>query len=137
MASKYDPLGRYLAAQDRSEVAMTFSEIEKVTGVPLPEKSSRYPAWWSNNASNSTMTKVWIDAGYRTERVDIGARRLVFRRVGKGRNMPEAPPQTRPAQSARTSLLERVRASFAGTVHVNEGVDLTDPTVERWQAHAS
>ncbi len=28
---------------------MTFSEIEKVTGVKLPPKAQHHRAWWSNN----------------------------------------------------------------------------------------
>jgi hypothetical protein len=61
---------------------MTFREIEKVTGTKLPN-SKQYPAWWSNNTWNNVMTKVWLDAGYRTEQVDVAHERLVFRRVGR------------------------------------------------------
>jgi hypothetical protein len=28
------------------------------------------------------MTKVWLEAGFETEQVDMAARKLVFRRVG-------------------------------------------------------
>jgi hypothetical protein len=78
--TKYKSLGPYLRAQSREYVPMTFAEIEKVTGQRLP-KSQRYPAWWSNNTSNNVMTKVWLDAGYRTENVDVVGRKLVFRRA--------------------------------------------------------
>ena len=81
MTSKYDPLGDYLASRQTAEVPMSFAEIEKVIGAALPPKAVDHPAWWSNNTSNNTMTKVWLDAGFRTERVNISARKLVFRRV--------------------------------------------------------
>src|ERR1700761_863720 len=80
--SKYDALGRFLQSQNAEYVPMTFREIEKVTGTKLPN-SKQYPAWWSNNTWNNVMTKVWLDAGYRTEQVDVAHERLVFRRVGE------------------------------------------------------
>ena len=80
--SKYDALGAFLSKQTTACVPMTFREIEKVTGTKLPN-SKQYPAWWSNNTWNNVMTKVWLDAGYRTEQVDIAHERLVFRRVGQ------------------------------------------------------
>jgi len=79
--SKYDPLGHFLATQRFNEVPMTFAQIEKVLGFPLPEKSPAYRAWWSNNPDNSQMTKVWLSAGFRTEKVDLASGRLVFRRI--------------------------------------------------------
>ncbi len=59
---KYSALGDYLRAQTRSEVPMTFAQIERVIGAKLP-KSHKYRAWWSNNAFNSVMTKTWLEAG--------------------------------------------------------------------------
>ena len=80
--SKYDALGNYLKHQRRDSVPMTFREIEKITGTKLPA-SSRYRAWWSNNDFNSVLTKVWIEAGFKSEQVDMERRKLVFRRVRK------------------------------------------------------
>jgi hypothetical protein len=83
--TKYAALGNFLKNQNVSSIPMTFREIEAITGHPLPQ-SKQYPAWWSNNTSNNVMTKVWLEAGFRTEQVDIGGERLVFRRVA-----PQAP----------------------------------------------
>ncbi len=113
---------------------MSFSDIEAVIGAALPPKAVNHPAWWSNNTSNNTMTQIWLDAGFRTERVDVGARRIVFRRVGQ----PPQPPResARPAAQAADGggLLSRVRAALAGTVRVTPDVDLTAPTGEIWDA---
>jgi len=49
----------------------------------LPPKAQHHRAWWSNNASNNVMTKVWLEAGYESARVDMSARKLVFRRVAR------------------------------------------------------
>jgi hypothetical protein len=81
--SKYDGLGNYLLRQNTELVPMRFSEIEHVTGTKLPPKAQHHRAWWSNNPSNNVLTKVWLAAGFRTEQVDMVARRLVFRRSGK------------------------------------------------------
>src|SRR5258705_9095850 len=79
---KYENLGEFLRGQKNSSVRLSFSEVEKIIGHRLP-RSSRYPAWWSNNPSNNVMTKVWLEAGFKTEQVDIEGRKLVFRRAGK------------------------------------------------------
>jgi len=122
---KYDPLKRYLEGRATSEVPMTFEEIERVLGQKLPA-SKQYPAWWSNNASNNVMTKAWLDAGYQTERVDIGGERLVFRRLKGSRPQPKS--------STSDNILERIRARLGGTVTIPPGVDITAPTGEIWDA---
>ena len=108
---------------------MTFEQIERVLGAKLPESKS-YAAWWSNNPSNNVMTRAWLAAGYRSERVDVGGEKLVFRR--DGRPMPSSPARSGPLP--RRGVLDRLRAALAGTVHVAEGVDLTAPTGEVWDA---
>src|SRR3954466_7435852 len=80
---KYEPLGQFLRKQRTQEVLLTFREIEKITGVKLPPKAQHHRAWWSNNSANNVMTKVWLEAGYESTQVDMSARKLVFRRVGK------------------------------------------------------
>ena len=140
MTSKYDPLGAYLKTRQTAEVPMSFSEIEAVIGAALPPKAVNHPAWWSNNTSNNTMTKVWLEAGFRTERVDVCGRRLVFRRAAPppGRPTREAPPSRQAApSSAPGGVLSRVHAALAGTVRVAPGVSLTAPTDETWDAEQS
>jgi hypothetical protein len=78
--AKYSNLGKFLHEQKRSAIPMTFAEVEKVIGQPLP-RSARYPAWWSNNPSNNVMTRVWLEAGFKTEQVDTQAKKVVFRKV--------------------------------------------------------
>jgi len=130
--SKYEPLTQFLSAQQAHEVPMSFSEIERVLGFRLPEKASGIRAWWSNNPSNNVMTKAWLAAGFVTERVDMGSRRLVFRKA-------VTPPATRaPAAAPRAprsiGFLDRIRAQLGGTVTIPEGVDITAPTGETWDA---
>lgn len=120
---KYQPLTEFLAQAPGSEAPMTFAQIERVIGHPLPA-SKKYPAWWSNNPSNNVMTRAWLAAGYQTERVDIAGERLVFRRTATA-----AKPS-----ALIGSLLERIQARLGGTVTVSSGVDLTAPVGEIWDA---
>jgi hypothetical protein len=127
--TKYQPLEAYLARSPAAETAMSFAEIEAVLGAPLPHTALTHRAWWSNNPSNNVMTRSWLAAGYRTERVDMVARTLVFRRadaVSPGpRRGVAAPPPT-------SSLLERLWRSLAGTVRAPDHVDLVDPVGDAW-----
>jgi len=103
---------------------MTFEEIEKVIGVKLPPKAQHHRAWWSNNASNNVMTRVWLDAGFETEQVDMAARKLVFRRV-EGH---EPPPQGELEPKKRHPLFGILKDV---TILV-PGVDLTEPADPEW-----
>src|SRR5579864_848678 len=78
---RYAALGDFLRKQSVNQIPMTFDRIEKVVGVKLPASATRYRAWWSNNPRNSVMTKVWLEAGFKSEQVDIEGRRLVFSRI--------------------------------------------------------
>jgi hypothetical protein len=117
--SKYEPLRRFLERQAADRVAMTFAEIEQLIGAALP-RSKRYPAWWSNNPSNNPMTRIWLEAGFVTEQVEIGAERLTFRRAEL-----HAPPG-----KARRLRLGAMR----GTIQIAPGVDLTVPAEPDWGA---
>lgn len=128
--SKYEPLTQFLSAQRASEVPMSFAEIERVLGFCLPKKASGIRAWWSNNASNNVMTKAWLAAGYVTERVDMGSRRLVFR---KSASAP-APKSTGSGSPRSIGFLDRIRAELGGSVTIPAGVDITAPTGEVWDA---
>lgn len=129
--SKYEPLERFLKSRQTEEVPMTFAEIEKVIGRALPEKASGHRAWWSNNPSNNVMTKAWLAAGFVTERVDMGSRRLVFR---KAVTPPIARAPVAPRAARSIGFLDRIRAQLGGTVTIPEGVDITAPTGETWDA---
>ena len=131
--SKYEPLTTFLADQWTEEVPMTFAEIEAIIGARLPN-SKQYPAWWSNNPDNNVMTQAWLAAGYRTERVDIGGEKLVFRKekASAGRKAAKGSPGSSGPQ--RGGLLLRLRAQLGGTVTVGRGVDLTAPAGETWDA---
>jgi hypothetical protein len=146
---KYDGLADYLNAQRRDEVPMKFEQIERLIGAKLPA-SHRYRAWWSNNSFNSVMTKAWLEAGFRSEQVDMEGRKLVFRRIGlqgfkeqgfkeqgfkeqgfKEQGFKEAHSAGR---SGRVEASERhpLIGWMKGTVRIAPGVDLTEPADPEW-----
>jgi hypothetical protein len=125
---KYEPLGAFLRGQRSEEVPLTFSEIEKITGVKLPPKAQHHRAWWSNNASNNVMTKVWLEAGYESAQVDMSARKLVFRRVTKAGEASGGLPKPYATRDGRHPL----RGALKDITFVPPGVDLTEPADPEW-----
>src|SRR5262245_59841707 len=99
---------------------MSFADIERIIGSKLPPSARKHRPWWSNNATNSVMTKVWLDAGFASEQVDMTARRLVFHRMAA---KPDASDRSRghPAFGA-----------LKGLATVAPGVDLTEPADSGW-----
>jgi hypothetical protein len=129
---KYEPLTAFLQKQPGGEVRMSFAQIERVVGFKLPAVAQRHRAWWSNSPTNNVMTQAWLDAGFRSEQVDMTARKLVFRKsaAASGR---DAGADTAGSAAKRTNigehpLFERIR----GTAQVPEGVDLTEPADPDW-----
>jgi len=125
-ASKYEPLTRYLHAHSADVVRMKFSDIERVIGAKLPPSADHNRAYWSNNAANSVLTKAWLAAGFRSEQVDLAARKLVFRRAEASRAaavLAEEPAafQAKGTQMQKLSLF----GCMAGAVVVHG--DLTEP----------
>lgn len=155
--SKYDKLGAYLKSRGTAFVPMTFAEIERVLGFKLPA-SQKHPAWWSNSTSNNVMTQVWLDAGYRTEQIDVIGKKLVFRRTAdaptdtspraasglseSASEYREAPQSPREFAEKNGMLRPRRHPAFGalkGTFWIDPNWDLTKPSMDEeelaeWEA---
>jgi hypothetical protein len=132
LMGKYEPLGAFLRGQRTQEVSLTFNEIEKITGVKLPPKAQHHRAWWSNNAANNVMTKVWLDAGFESAQVDMGARKLVFRRVAKGSETNSGFGESAPKPYATGDGRHPLRGALKDITYVPPGVDLAEPADPEW-----
>lgn len=124
--SRYAALGAYLKRQSGDRVPMTFAEIEKIIGAKLPASAHKHRPWWSNNPHNSVMTKVWLEAGFESEQVNMAGRKLVFHRVRK----PKAA-----AAAAAPSGEEPFHPAWGymkGLVRIMPGTDLTQPADPEW-----
>jgi hypothetical protein len=125
---KYQPLSEFLKKQAGSEVRLTFSQIERIIGQKLPPKAQHHRAWWSNSASNSVLTKAWLDAGFRSEQVDLEGRKLLFRKAGAGKKMAEADDRKLPVVSKQHPLF----GCMKGLMTIAPGTDLTAPALPEW-----
>jgi hypothetical protein len=120
--SKYEPLPQFLGSVGGSLHRMNFSEIERILGFKLPKSAYEHEAWWSNNATGHSHAHAWMKFGWRTEAVDLAARKVTFQHS----SVPS--PATVP--STKTDPW----GCMAGTVTFMPGVDLTRPTGEKWNA---
>lgn len=80
---KYEPLAAFLNARRESHWPARFDEIEAILGFPLPQSARRHNAWWANDATGHSHARSWLEAGWRTEQIDLEGRKLVFRRLPK------------------------------------------------------
>ena len=67
---KYDPIFRYLTKNLKSEIVLTYVEIERILSGKLPDSAYKYKEWWDNNSH--VQSKAWRDAGYTVENVSLG-----------------------------------------------------------------
>lgn len=82
MASKYQPLGDFLAARETTPWRATFAGIEAVIGGSLPDSAREANWWWANTRNrNRTQAKAWMDAGWKTANVNRRRETVEFHRV--------------------------------------------------------
>ena len=120
--SKYEPLPQFLSSRSISTCRMSFEQIERVLGFKLPKSAYEHEAWWSNNASGHSHARAWLSAGWRTQDVDLKARKVTFQRDAQATAAQKTAPKRDPW------------GCMAGTVTIKPGVDLTAPTGDKWNA---
>jgi hypothetical protein len=118
--SKYEVLPQFLAQSPGTAHRLSFSKIEGLLGFKLPKSAYEHEAWWSNNATGHSHARAWLKFGWRTEAVDLAARKVTFRRRAP------SPSTTPPKQDPWGCM--------AGTVTILPGTDLTAPSGETWNA---
>lgn len=71
-SSRYYPLNKHLAGIPKStkNYDLSFDEITKVMGAPLPKSAYDHRAWWANTESHS-QALAWISAGWKVDGVDL------------------------------------------------------------------
>jgi hypothetical protein len=121
----YEPITRYLSRAPGNNVRLTFGQVEKIISRSLPRSAYRHREWWSNNPTGHSHARSWTTAGWRTEKVDLERRTLVFSRE-------PLPPGSTPSDAPK-SVADPFGA-MRGSVTFFPGVDLTAPTGEEWAA---
>ena len=111
---------------------MTFVEIEQVIGGKLPRSAFQYRPWWSNNPSGHVNACSWLQAGYKTADVDMAKRKLAFRKAPADELPARRNDET--SKDKEANPYSRIFGALKGTVTIAPGVDLTQPTGEKWNA---
>jgi len=80
--SKYYPLFEHLQRCQKdlakSQLSMSFAEIERLLKKPLPASAAKR-AWWSNRDTASALQSgAWVQTGYHVKSVDFEARQVIF-----------------------------------------------------------
>lgn len=136
---KYATLRAFLSKRSEARISMSFKEVAAAAKVKLPASAFRYPQWWQNDPEHHVQAKAWIEAGYKTENVDIDAQRVEFvsmaallRGVREMRktydHKPSVPAEKHPMIGA-----------MKGTFTIAPGWDLTRPALDpeelaEWEA---
>lgn len=139
--SKYEPLTAFLQSMNGREVRMSFAEIEGLLGQKLPAKSKAHRAWWSNNPSNSVMTKAWLAAGYKSAQVDMAGEKLSFvpnAADGGFAEMKQSDYASKPATekvpaSDKQPYRHPAWGALKGMITIAPDVDLTEPSYPDWK----
>lgn len=77
--SKYAPLHAHLRQSAVEAETLTFAEVERLLGQPLPP-SARTRAWWSNRRT-ALQASAWMDAGYHVAELDLAGETVTFARA--------------------------------------------------------
>lgn len=77
MQGKYEPLELFLRAvpSSTSEVTLSFADIERIIGAPLPASAKSHRPWWGNQKHSKTRPQAhaWLSAGFLVDMANQGS----------------------------------------------------------------
>ncbi len=78
--SSYTPLVQYLTNLQADKTTLTFAAVERILGRELPPSARKHTAWWSNSEKSPghPWANLWLNAGWRTDGIDLRACRVTF-----------------------------------------------------------
>ncbi len=137
---KYNALKAFLAARHKPRLRMTFEEVAKVAGTPLPASAYRYPAWWANDPTHHAQARAWTEAGYRSANVDLEKQRVEFVRVEAPTRGVQEMQKTYDHKPAAPVKKHPAAGALKGTFTVGPDWDLTQPALDpeelaEWEAN--
>jgi hypothetical protein len=111
--SKYIGIGELLEKnQDKSEITLTFKEIEKKVG-KLPSSAKKFYTWWANNRTPKAPcrhSRVWLSKGYLVKSVNLKKGEVYFI---KARKKKKVLPRAEAILKAAKKLMEEGKKSFS------------------------
>ncbi len=84
---KYQPLADYLAAQTGEEVTLTFADIERIIGAPLPSSAGTRGFWKDTRGQHNHLFYAWQGVGWQAVIADLRQHQVTFQR-----STAETPP---------------------------------------------
>lgn len=81
---KHYGLKQYLSKCSASSVTLTFSEIEKIDGLPLAASARKNKDWWYPRDNCNTIAEAWLTEGYSLVSVDFQKQKVSLRRDDDG-----------------------------------------------------
>lgn len=77
---KFSKLKKYLEDCGKSELTLTFAEIEEIIGCSLCKSAYNYSAYW-NPSPTHTMPNTILAAGYKIAKIDLFAQNIVIQKI--------------------------------------------------------
>jgi hypothetical protein len=77
----YEHLQNWLKEQEKnrkSDIRVTFNDIERVSNEPLPPSAREHRSWWENDYITNKHSLSWLKAGWRVVDVDLTAGEVTF-----------------------------------------------------------
>jgi len=81
VTSKYTKLAKYLSETGLNGVTLSFDDVEKILGFPLPESAHKLRMWWANDKTHSQAKRGWMAANYLVDNVDFQNKTVTFVRA--------------------------------------------------------
>jgi len=77
MERKFAELRKFFDTSQEKGITLTFNQIEELINNPLCASARKYHAYWYPSQTH-TITRCWVENGYRTAQVDLGAETITF-----------------------------------------------------------
>jgi hypothetical protein len=127
---KYATLRDFLSAQTAPRISMSFAEVAAAAKVKLPASAFRYPQWWQNDAQHHVQAKAWLEAGYKTENVDLDSKRVEFVRTATPKRGVREMQKTYDHKPNPLYKVHPAYGALKGVVTIDPDWDLTNPAMD-------
>jgi len=80
MTRKFGGLKKYFDSLSEDSVVLSFSFIEKINAEPLCSSARKHIQYWHPSPTH-TITRCWVDNGYKMVGVNLTTEEVSFRKV--------------------------------------------------------
>ncbi len=80
--AKYDKLTEYLNEHERTNIRVSFDDVEIIIGAKLPASAYKYIEWWANGVVEGRHSYGWLNGDWETEDLNLNEKRVSFVKRG-------------------------------------------------------